>query len=891
MKNKFLTTLACLISLTAYFLLISACQPEEKHGTDLDLVEVEGAGMTGAEKYAYIHHLLRTKEGMSHPEYQTGDQLREYKKALRALPLVSDRSILNWQERGPSNVGGRTRGLLVDPTDPDGHTWYAGSVGGGVWRTENAGQSWEWLTSDMLNLATSALGMSAANPDVIYAGTGEALNPPHAIAGTGIWKTTNRGETWEPLQSTINNSDFSSVWRIVVNPDDENELLVCTAGPPGPGSPESFILKSTDGGETWEEKYVSNGNPIQQIIAAPSDFSVQYAGINSTGIIKSVDAGETWEMVYTPIEEGEKRYEMAVSSSNPDVVYVSRELDFGIFTFNSPVVYTHDGFATVQPSIYPDLGVANQNWMGFFGWYNNTIAVHPYDDNIVWAASNFPMLELKPATGELNVIFDATGFFGGQPKGVHVDHHNIVFIPIDETTETFYVLNANDGGVAFSEDGGESFIQTGSSSDDGTGTISYGYNVGQFYGVDKMNGADRYVGGAQDNGSWLSPPDPDEATAWEYVAGSDGGQAAWHYTDPNLILVSASNNLVYKSTDGGTDWQPVNFNLPLSQNPFYTRIETSHDEPDLVFLISGSGIIKSTDFLNSAELITMPSGWAFDNIFGGHVKISLADPDIVWAGSGMGPGNQLTVSTNQGESFQTTNNYTQAALGIASGLATHPAEPNTAFAIFSQANGPKVLRTEDLGQTWTDITGFNGNVDESTNGFPDVAVFSFLVMPFDTDWYWAGTEIGVFESKDAGQTWTYTDNGLPAASIWQMKVVNDEIVLATHGRGIWTVDISELENPPSSVNDLSKGISSLQVYPNPVFTSATVSFHLEEKQNIRIDLVSMNGQTIETLFQGKKMAGEQQVEFSRNNNLPNGGYFVKITPEKGATKSNKVIFK
>ena len=108
------------------------------------------------------------------------------------------------------------------------------------------------------------------------------------------------------------------------------------------------------------------------------------------------------------------------------------------------------------------------------------------------------------------------------------------------------------------------------------------------------------------------------------------------------------------------------------------------------------------------------------------------------------------------------------------------------FSVFSQ---PKILRTTDLGRTWTDLSGFEGQPEVSTNGFPNVAVYDLLVMPHDEDIIWVGTDIGLFESRDGGQSWLLADNGLPAVSVWQMQVVDDQIVVATFGRGIWTTDL------------------------------------------------------------------------------------------------------
>ena len=166
---------------------------------------------------------------------------------------------LNWVERGPGNVSGRTRGIIVDPDDPNHDTWFAGSVGGGIWKTTNAGDSWTNLTPDLPNLATSTIAMAMSNHNVIYAGTGEGFFNVDQIDGTGIWKSTDRGASWEQLASTANNKKMQNITRLIIDPSDENVLLVSAT--PGfyytasADYPHSGIFRSTDGGVSWNMVY------------------------------------------------------------------------------------------------------------------------------------------------------------------------------------------------------------------------------------------------------------------------------------------------------------------------------------------------------------------------------------------------------------------------------------------------------------------------------------------------------------------------------------------------------------------------------------------------------------------------------------------------------------
>ena len=357
-------------------------------------------------------------------------------------------------------------------------------------------------------------------------------------------------------------------------------------------------------------------------------------------------------------------------------------------------------------------------------------------------------------------------------------------------------------------------------SDDKGATFSQpknGYNTTQFYGVDKMNGANRYIGGMQDNGSWLSPLDPDNTSSWVEAPSGDGFEAVWHYNDPNLILESSQYNSIFKTTDAGASWNSAASTNGLSDegsagSPFFTKLAKSKQDPDLVFAVGSSGVWRSDDFADSWTLTPITSGFSGTSSFS-QVKISLVNPQIVWTGQSMSPSGSIFVSTDGGLTFNTTTNYTDVTLGRISSIETDPADDSTAYVLFSFAKTSKILKTTDLGQTWTDISGF-GTDTVSSNGFPDVAVFSLLVMPYNTNIIWAGTEIGIYQSTDGGATWAYLASGLPAAAVYEMVIVNDEVVVATHGRGIWSVSIPELAGYEPPAATLSPRLSPIAQNPS-----------------------------------------------------------------------------
>ncbi|RMF64848.1 MAG: T9SS C-terminal target domain-containing protein, partial [Bacteroidetes bacterium] len=400
----------------------------------------------------------------------------------------------------------------------------------------------------------------------------------------------------------------------------------------------------------------------------------------------------------------------------------------------------------------------------------------------------------------------------------------------------------------------------------------------QFYGVDKKPGFDVYIGGMQDNGTWRSFANPGPSNGWIFSVGGDGFDVAWH-ADGQKIVASSQFNGIVRTTNGGISWASATTGLgdtgQAGGGQFITSIASTDDDPDLLFTIGQSGVWRSTDFAASWQAATIESDkWGASG--SGKVRISLADPDVVWAGYRMDSQGRLQVSTDRGLTFTAVNNPPGVS-GRFSGLATHPADPQTAYVLFSQFGLPKIYRTTDLGQTWEDLSGFENATDgQSTNGFPDVAVYDLLVMPDNPNVLWAGTEIGLFVSYDNGASWTFEDS-FPAVSIWQMRVVDDEIVMATHGRGVWTVDLAAV---PTAVEPVAEAAVPVRFalgvnYPNPFNPSTTISFDLPRPETVRLTVYDVAGRRVATLAEGTYPAGTHRVTWEAGG-LASGVYLYRL---------------
>ncbi len=948
---------------------------------------VEGVRYDGYEKYAYLTEAFKRgqvdiNKPPRFPQYKSGYIKEELEEARRNAAAYRTKSTATFIERGPTNIPGRTRAIVIDAADPTENTWYVGAVGGGIWKTTNAGENWLELTSTLPNLAISSLAQSAANPSVLYAGTGERMfTIVSGGNGNGVVKSVDSGESWEYLTST-SGPEFVNIGRVIVNPEDENEVLVTSTANKyfRTELTSSYIFRSSDGGESWEEVYQSE-YIIPQIIADPKNWLIQYASLYNGSVIKSTDGGRTWSApvdvsknvlnsetgTFNLLESPEiGRIELAIAPQNTNIIYAS--LDTG----DSNLYISFDGGASWSEGYEfdPDRIIT---WLEDQGAWDNTILVSPLNDSIVylggvamesfkmssivdsvqantidaelinteeiieifnlfadegtdilldeyvsveiryglsqkahrftvpegstsgvpaedytyeglvdvpfqvWDVDNDQQLMVSFRDNNANGIYDLSDdpdssreyifvnnipyidrpedniaknggyqyrnsfllwlmtpedvlwdetklssvsirltleeerltrirgsftqvanpyeFAGGTTVGpndlnaLHPDHHQMFSIHVSDAS--FQILNANDGGVWLSDNSETPGVEDGSWT-----FVSSGYNTTTFYGADKSPTEDRYIAGAQDQGTHVSPSGEVGSATTEYseVIPGDGFEAIWHSTDPNRLIGSQQDNGIFRSVDGGLNFFNATTGME-DDGPFLSRLSNSIVDPELLFAIGARGVYKSTNFGASwTYSIIDDDRWSF--WLAADVEVSMADPTIVWAGGAMTeddtPGH-VFLSQDGGYSFEATSNF--GDVGLVTGLYSHPLERGTAFALFGVADGPKILKTTDLGQTWTDLTQFENG--ESQNGFPDVSTYSLLVMPHDTSMIWAGTDIGIIESLDGGVSWNLLDApDFRSVSVWDMKVKGDQVVIATHGRGVWTATIPELLDAP-----------------------------------------------------------------------------------------------
>ncbi len=784
-----------LLVLAFLALIVTACQNKtEQSAIEMKPVEALQTKKTkkdytkkkGIELMAeYVANIMKPIDA-EESTYKDGYMMTEHQKAIKNAPRNKSASIIKFAERGPVNVPGRIRGVVVAPDDVN--TWYAGTVGGGLWVTRDAGTTWENLTDYKVpSLSTSTVAISKGDPNTIYVGTGEPFGNLDAIGGIGILKSINGGRSWEYLNNT---KDFGGVGRLAIHPSDPNKLIVAA---------NNGIYVTSDGGATWRNTY--DGGNVQDLNFAPG-CAILYAGVQNVGVIKSTNGGYNWKLVLDRNDYNAEhaRFELDVSPANSDKVFVGVYTPSGNATtaVNTDFYVTDDAGETFTLLAY-DGEPATGNLVTGQGWYDNLLMAHPYNENIFYAGGVVTYrveVSGKPLTYTYQPI--AAGYNGELNNYVHVDQHGLTYIPSEGKEKKFKLILSNDGGVYHTD----YLTDPGTTLNDWS-QAAVGLNCTQFYGADKRNGVQDYTAGAQDNGTWISftGDSANDETEYNFIIGGDGFEVLWNYNDPNKFIGGSQFNGFARFVNG-SGFNARHGESGSGTSPFYSKITNSNNNPDVVFSPSISGVWRSTNFAESWSLTPIPANFSVGASSALDVAVSTADPDVVWAGNAMTETGSyvMHVSTDNGISYQPTTIFAdprddKAHNLFISGVETSSTNANRAYVLFSGQGAAKVLKTEDLGQTWEDISGFSTGEER---GFPDVAIHSLVEMPFNENMLWVGTDIGVFQTLDGGKNWALL-GGLPAFSVWQMKIVNNEVVMATHGRGVWTAELEELAGyePPS----------------------------------------------------------------------------------------------
>ncbi len=682
-------------------------------------------------------------------------------KAAGPRPLIATLNTNNWEWLGPGNIGGRTRSLVVHPTQPG--TIWVGGVGGGVWKSTNSAASFFPCDDWMGSLAISCLALDQTNPSVLYAGTGEGFGNADAIPGAGVFKSYDGGASWVQLNNTSLN--YYNINRLAISPTNNRVILAAMS---------DGIARSTDAGTNWTTPYLPGAildiafNPTNgtQCIAAGMNYGIVAA-------IYSTNVGSTWYAASGVATNG--RIELAYAPSNPNIVYASQDTNNGTLwiSTNGGISYT--------------LRNTGSNYLGSQGWYANCIWVDPTSpSNLVVGG-----LDLWRSTDGGTTLTKISDWIVNENNNamvsVHADHHAIVSAPGFDGVNNTTVYFGNDGGLYCATN-----IYTVTTN---AGWLNLNHNLGitQPYGIAANPTTFTTILGNQDNGStkWK----PGQVTSWTTWGQGDGGFCAADPTDPNYFYGEYTYLQIYRSTDGAVSESYIfggigdagvapGYDLDDPDAPhaanFIAPFILDPNNPNTM-LAGGSNLWRSVNVKAAtptwACITTNNANPRLDLSFIGAIAVSPGNSDIIWIGY------------NDAGVYQTTNGtaprpfWTRKSPGAATactGLAIDPNNINTVYACFS---GSGLYRTFDGGATWTNLSAGSA------------VLHSVVVAPFNSNYIYVGSDLGVFGSPDQGVTWSPANEGPANVQVLHLAWARNYLLAATHGRGAYRIALG----PPTVV--------------------------------------------------------------------------------------------
>ncbi|MBZ5646506.1 MAG: glycoside hydrolase [Acidobacteriia bacterium] len=686
---------------------------------------------------------------------------------------------MRWRGIGPFR-GGRTRAVAGDPSRPG--IFYIGVCNGGVWKTNDYGVTWAPIFDDQPTGSIGAIAVSLSDPNIVYVGSGEGLHRPDLSTGDGIYKSTDSGKSWTHLGLR----DGQQIPSIAVDPRDPNRLFVAVLGHPYGPNEERGIYRSTDGGQSFQKVlYKDENTGGSDVELDPSNLDTIYAALwearegpwengqwsgTSGGIFKSTDGGNTWRQLTKGLPEGVTQSNLAIAPSQPQRIYaaVATNHDAGI----SVGVYRSDDAGESWTLATTDTRPGTRIGGGDLP----VPKVDPKNPDIVYSAS---IVTWKSTDGgkTWTALRGAPG--GDDYQNIWIDPHNsnVIIVPGDQgaivtvnggeswsswynqpTAQLYHVSTDNAFPYRVCSGQQESgSVCISSRGNDGEITIrewhpvaaeEYGYVVADPLDPDivyggKLSRYDRRTGQAQDVLPKLFRSPDYRMLRTQPVLFSP--------VDPHTLYFAA--NTLWKTRDGGHSWQQISPDLTRKAFAVPASVGKYRDTPTATPM--QRGVIYA-------------------------VAPSPLDINRIWAGTDDG---LIHLTTDGGAHWTEITPPQLVSWAKVSVLEASHFDPQTAYAAINtiRLDDPKpyIYRTRDGGKTWTAIA----------NDIPDREnVNAVREDPKRKGLLFAGTERQVLVSFDDGDHWQSLRLNMPATSVRDLTIKDDDLIAATHGRGFWILD-------------------------------------------------------------------------------------------------------
>ncbi len=666
-----------------------------------------------------------------------------------------------------------------------------GATGGGVWRTDDAGQNWTNISDGQITVGSiGAIEVAPSDENVIYVGTGSACPRGNVSLGNGMYRSTDEGVTW----MKIGLEEAGQIGKVVVHPNNPDILWVAALGNAFTSNDQRGIFKSSNGGKSWEKVlYIDDKTGAVDLAINPTNPRILYAGMwqmerkpwtlidggSTGGIFQSKDGGSTWKKLAGGLPTGLLgRIGLTVSPANPDRVWAQVQAK----KEEAGGLYRSDDSGKTWKRINRDHKLRQR------GWYYSHVTADPQDENTVYASNTG---FYKSVDG--GKTFDRIGTPHGDNHGVWInpDYPEIM-------------INCNDGGANVTLNGGDSW------------STQLNQPTSEFYRVTVDNQFPyRLYAGQQDNSTISVPsrslPSLTSTQQWYSIGGGESADVAVHPTNPNIVYAGTySGEITYVNLENGerrqvtayphytegTEQRDLKYRFQWNYPLFVSKYNT-----DAIFIAS-QYVHRSTDKGQTWEIISpdltrnidkyqdIPGGpiqhdatgvEVYSSIFA--LEESLHDKDVIWAGSDDG---LIHITKDGGKTWQNITPSNMPNEGTVNKIELSPHEPGRALAaVIKYRDGdfkPYVFLTDDFGTNWKLLT--NGSNGIPNNHFVRAVAEDVKVKGL----IYAGTEYGMYVSFNNGSNWQPLQLNLPNVPITDIETVENDLALSTQGRSFWILD-------------------------------------------------------------------------------------------------------
>ena len=687
-----------------------------------------------------------------------------------------------WRNIGPFRGGRSTASTGITGNN---QTYFMGTTGGGLWKTTDAGISWNNVSDGYFNTGSvGAVSVSESDNNIVIVGMGESpVRGVMTSSGDGVYKSVDGGNTWEHLGL----EKTKHISQIIIHPNDPDIIYTAAQGSPYKGTNERGVYKTTDGGVTWEKVlYIDKMSGANDLAMDYNNPRVLYAsfwdhqrlpwyvrsGGNGSGIWKTIDGGENWKKLTIGLPKKVMgKIGVTVSRANPNLVYAIIESDEG-------GLYRSEDAGESWVLVNEDRVLRARSW------YYMHIYADPSDENVVYVL-NAPMMK----------SIDKGKTFTNIPVP-HGDNHHLWINPKNSDI----MINSNDGGSNISFNGGKSW------------STQKNQPTAQFYRVNVDNRFPYWVyGGQQDNSTVaIKSSSFSNGISWkDWIAGVGGCETAYVAFDPdnpvlmyagcyqgiiteyNAALDNNKNIMAYPEMGLGepSDEQKYRFNWNAPILVSMHDSDVIYHAANKLLKTSDRGVTWkeiSPDLTRNKRENMGPGGGPITNEGAGgeiyhtiyYVAESPHNKDVIYAGADDG---LLHITMDGGKTWK--NISPKMEEGMINSIEVSPHDPATVFMAFNRYKfddfKPYVLKSDDFGNTWE---VFNEGIEE--NSFVRVVREDKVKKGV----LYAGTERGIYLSLNGGNNWTKWQRNLPIVPITDLKVHNNDLVVATQGRSFWIFD-------------------------------------------------------------------------------------------------------